>query len=61
MDEWVGGWTDGRTDRWIGGWIDGFGNNMSKRGTVGDNITQKLEILTTRKHNWQAKTSRKFY
>ena len=40
-------WTDRRTHRWMDRWMDGFGDNMSKRGTVRDNITQKLEILTT--------------
>ena len=34
-------------DGWVDRWMDGFGNTMSKRGTVRDNITQKLEILTT--------------
>ena len=49
------GWMDRRTDRWMDGWIDGFGNtcNMSKRGTVRDNITQKLKKPNNiHKHSW---------
>ena len=47
MGGWVDGWTDRRMDGWVDRWMDGFGNTTSKRGTVRDNITQKLEILTT--------------